>query len=53
MYSSILSSMIPKFPLSFNMVGIMLYKSPINIIKNITIINNELFLEDKLNFLLK
>ena len=43
-YSSILSSIIPKFPLSFNIDGTIQYRSPTNANKNNNIIKSELFL---------
>ena len=52
-YSSILSSMIPKFPLSFSIDGTIQYKSPTNANKNNNIIKRELFLADIFNRSLK
>ena len=52
-YSSILSNIIPKFPLSFSIDGTIQYKSPTNANKNINIIKSELFLADIFNLSLK
>ena len=52
-YSSILSSIIPKFPLSFIIDGTIQYKSPINANRNNNIIKSELFLADIFNLSLK